>query len=130
MSWVPHSTTPEPSLRTTARASAMNINAGKIAVPTPQPAVLVAHRSRFKRTPRPAKPLGALRVAFAQRLGREWLAGDRLDLGVILEPERQRVHPARPRRLVDRILQRHRARRLAGRAHEHRCPRIDAHGFV
>ena len=37
MSWAPISITPEPSLRSTARASAWNISAGKVAVPMPQP---------------------------------------------------------------------------------------------
>jgi hypothetical protein len=58
--------------------------------PTDQQPVFVAHLPRRQGAPCPAKARRTLRVALAQRLGGERLAGDRLDLGVILETEFQR----------------------------------------
>src|SRR5437868_438501 len=78
----------------------------------------------IKRSFRPAKALGALRVAFAQGFRGKWLAGDRLDFGIVLETEGERVHPAGPCRFVDRTFERDRSCRLAGRAHEQRSPSI------
>ena len=98
--------------------------------PTDQQAGLVAHLPRRERAFRPAEALGALRVAFAQRFRGKRLAGDRLDLGIVLQAERQRIHPAGPGRLVDRALQRDRSGRLAGRAHEQRRAGVDADRLV
>ena len=91
---------------------------------------LVAHLPGRERTARPAEALGALGVAFAQGLRGERLAGDRLDLGIVLQAERQRVHAAGRRRLVDRALQRDRAGRFAGRPHEQRRPAVEPHHLV
>ena len=98
--------------------------------PADQQAGLVAHLPRRERAPRPAKALGALRVAFAQGLRGERLAGNRFHLGVVLEAERERIHPAGLRHLVDRALERDRARRLAGRAHEQRRAGVEPHRFM
>ena len=98
--------------------------------PADEQAGLVAHLSRLERALRPAEALGALRIAFAQRLRGERLAGDRLDLGVVLEAEGERIHSAGPRRLVDRALQRDRSGRLAGRAHEQRRAGVEPHRLV
>ena len=98
--------------------------------PADQQAVLVAHLPRRQRAARPAEALGALRVAFAQRLRGERLAGDRLDLGVVLQAERQRVHAAGLRHLVDGAFERDRAGRLAGRAHEQRRAGVEPHRLV
>src|SRR5207302_10995058 len=57
---------------------------GGAETPAHQQPVLVTHLPRRQGTPLPAKARGALRVALAQRLGGERLAGNRLDLGVIL----------------------------------------------
>src|ERR1700720_2503817 len=91
--------------------------------PPDQQPVLVTHLSRRQGAPCPAKARRTLRVALAQRLGGERLAGDRLDLGVVPEAEFQRVQAGRLRHLVDRAFQRDAAARLAGRAHEERGPR-------
>ena len=98
--------------------------------PADQQPGLVAHLPRRQRARRPAEALGALRVAFAQRLGGERLAGDRLHLGVVLQAERQRVHAAGLRHLVDGAFQRDAAGRLAGRAHEQRRAGVEPHGLV
>ena len=98
--------------------------------PSRPAARLVAHLPRRERRRCPAEALGALRVALAQRLRGERLAGDRLDLGVVLQPEGQRVHAAGLRHLVDRALQRDRAGRLAGRAHEQRRAGVEPNAFV
>ena len=52
--------------------------------PTDKEASLVTHLSCCGRALRPAKERGSLRVAFAQGLGGERLAGDRLDFGIVL----------------------------------------------
>ena len=91
---------------------------------------LVAHLPRRERPARPAEALGALRVAFAQRLRGERLAGDRLDLGIVLEPEGQRIHAAGLRHFVDGAFERDRACRLAGRAHEQRRADVGPHGLM
>ncbi len=98
--------------------------------PADQHAGVVAHRPRLKRALRPAEALGAVRIAFAQRLGRERLAGDRFDLGIVREAEGERVHAAGEGCFIDRALQRQRAGGLAGRAHEQRRAGVDAHGLV
>ena len=61
---------------------------------------------------------------------REWLAGNRLDFGVVLQTECKRLHPAGPNRLVDRTLQRNRSGRLAGSPHEQRCAGVDPDRLV
>ena len=98
-----------------ARLRPGTCRAGNVAVPMPQPTskpVLVAHlcAARADGLDQP-KRVRALRVALAQRLGGERLAGDRLDLGIVPQAEIQRVHAAGLRRLVDRALQRDRCRR-------------------
>ena len=107
--------------------------AGKSAVPMPQPTSMPAS-SRICRgaSGRAAQPnrSAPCSIALAQRLGGERLAAHRLDLGVVLQPERERVHAAGQRHLVDRTLQRGTAGGLAGRAHEQRRPGIDPHRLV
>ena len=93
--------------------------------PADQQAGIVAHLPRRQRPLRPAETLGALRITFAQRLRGKRLAGNRLDFGVVLQPERQRIHAAGMRHLVDRAFQRDRPGRLAGRAHEQRRAGIE-----
>ena len=92
--------------------------------PTDQEPVLVTHLSRRQRPPRPAKTRRTLRVALPQRLGGERLARDRLDLGVIIQAEFQRVDAGRLRHLIDRAFQCNAAARLSGRAHEHWSSRV------
>ncbi|GCC46875.1 hypothetical protein chiPu_0030808, partial [Chiloscyllium punctatum] len=94
--------------------------------PADQEAVLVAHLARLQRTSRPAETLGRPGVALAQRLGGERLAGGRLDLGIVLQPELQRIDAAGERRLVDRAFQHDRSGGLARRAHEQRRAGVDA----
>ena len=84
-------------------------------------------RAAGRDQPKRSAPCG---VAFAQRLRGERLAGDRLDLGVVLQPERERIHAAGLRHLVDGALQRDRARRLARRAHEQRRAGVEPHRVV
>ena len=49
---------------------------------------------------------------------------------MVLQAEGERIHAARVRRVVDRAFERDGAGRFAGRAHEGRCSRVDAHGVV
>ena len=64
--------------------------------PADEQAVIIAHLPGCERTALPAELPGALRVALAQRLGGERLAGDRLDLGIVLEPKGQADPCRRP----------------------------------
>ncbi len=93
--------------------------------PADQETGIVAHLARREGSLRPTKTLGASRVAFPQGLGGERLAGNRLDLGIILDAEVERVHAAGPGHFVDRALQRDRSGRLARRAHEQRRAGVD-----
>ena len=98
--------------------------------PADEKAGIVAHLSRLEGAVGPAEAPRTFRIAFAQCLRRERLAGDRLDLGVVPEPKIERIHAACPGRLVDRAFERGRSRRLAGRPHEQRRADVDADDFV
>ena len=90
------STRPVPSGRSTARASAANIGAAeqrRAHAPADQHAVLVCHLPRCRRPSGPAEALRALRIAFAQGLRGIGLAGAGLGLGIVAQPELQRVEP-------------------------------------
>jgi hypothetical protein len=132
MSCAPISMTPLPSWRSTAglRLEHQRRKRRRAHAPADQQSVLVAHLPRRERAALPAEALGALRVAFAQCLRGERLAGDRLDLGIVLEPKRQRIHAAGVRHFVDRAFERDRAGRLAGRAHEQRRSGVEPDRFM
>ena len=98
--------------------------------PADEQSVTVAHRPRREGAALPAEALGRPPVAFAQSLRGKRLTGDRLDLGIVLEPKRQRIHAAGLRHLVDGAFERDRACRLAGSAHEHWRADVGPNGFV
>ena len=98
--------------------------------PADEEAVLVAHLPGRARPPRPAERLRAPGVAFAQRLRRIGLAGDRLDLRVIHEPEVKRVHAASLGGFVNGGLERRRPGGEARRAHGAGRADVVARGFV
>ena len=98
--------------------------------PADQVAVLVAHPARRQRPVRPAELPGPFGVAFAQRLGRERLSGAGLYLGVVGEPEVERIHATSFRRLVHCHLQGGGATGFAGRAHRARRSDVQPQAFM
>ncbi len=98
--------------------------------PADQHAGIVARLSRRERAFRPAEALGALGIAFAQGFRGERLAGNRLDVGIVLEAEGKRIDPCGPGRFIDGAFQRNRTGGLAGRTHEQRRAGIDPDGLV
>ncbi len=92
--------------------------------------VAVAHRARRRAPTGPAEARGALPVAGAERFTRPGLSVLRVGLGVVAQPERDRVELERVRQLVQRGLQRERPGRLAGRALERRGRNVEPHEAV
>ena len=80
----------------------------------------VAHRRRQRRAPLPAEALGAEAVALAQRLARVRPVLARILLGVVAQPQLERIDLQREGELVHRALEREIAGRLARRAREGR----------
>src|SRR5262249_19148424 len=76
---------------------------------------------------RPAEAFGASRVALAQRLARERPAALRIALGIVPQPDVDRIDRQLAGELVDRGLEAEGARRLAGPAIERRRAEIQAH---
>ncbi len=103
---------------------------GRAHAPADQQSGGVAHLPRRKWTALPAEALGTLPVTLAQRLRGERLARDRLDVGIVLEPERQRIDAAGIRHLVNGALERDRAGRFPRRAHEERRADVDPDRFM
>ncbi len=77
----------------------------------------IAHRAHGRFAPRPAEPVGAHLVALAQGLARPREPGRGMDLGVVAQPQLDRVHAQLVRQLVEQRLEREVAFRLAGRPH-------------
>ncbi len=71
-----------------------------------------------------------MRITLAQGLGREWLAGNRLDLRIVLQAKGKRVHGASFRHLVNGALQGGTARRFTRRAHKDRRAGIQSHSLI
>src|ERR1700733_2645237 len=74
----------------------------------------------------PAKAVSALVIGFPELLGRPRLAGFRIGLGVVDQPQVERVDLQRPRKLVHRGADRPGTRPIPWRAHEGRQDHVAA----
>src|SRR5271155_2243278 len=98
--------------------------------PADQQSVMVTHLPGSERAALPAEALGALSITLAQRLRGERLTGNRLHLGIVLQPKGQRIHCAGVSHFVDGAFERNGTCCLSWCPHEERRSGIDPHSFM
>ena len=92
--------------------------------------VALLHSARRGRTAGPAETLGALPIAGAQFLAGVGQVPGRVALGVVFQPQRQRVHAKGIRQFVHRHFQRMHTVRRTGRAHIKRAVLVERDQLV
>ena len=121
-------TTTVPSARSTARAAARCRCTGYVALAMPHPMsqCAVAHRPGLGTPAPPSEPLRPDRVAFAERLARPRQPGVRVAIGMVAQPELERIDRERRGKLVHGGFEGEAAGPVAGRPHRRRMRRVDA----